>query len=324
MNSLYYSNELNKLLLKLKDEIKNKFGKCKKIAIKIHFGEPGNDYAFKPEQIEPIIRILKELRISYFLIDTPVAYSSPRSKAPSYKKAAVKKGWGELGEVIISNNYTMVKGRHLNYEVCMELTKADGVLVITHVKGHACSGFGGAIKNLGMGALSSKSKNTIHDGGKPAFNGKCNECKACERSCPINKLKVFKRPIFTICYGCSNCAYACPIKSIKPKVNYFDTLLADGANTAQSQFKKFYYVSFMMNITKECDCERNPKGIIAKDCGYLIGNDAVAIDNAAHDMITKENRGDVFLKFNKKSGLEQIKAAEKLGMGSSEYKIVKI
>jgi len=318
MAKVFYSRELQKLLPVLKNELKEKFRGCKKLAIKIHFGEPGNNYALKPEQVKPIIDILNETGFGFFMFDSPVAYNSPRRSVEGYKKAAIQKGWNSLGEIRTNDDFVEIKGKSLTYQVCRELGNADGVLVISHVKGHVCCGFGGAIKNLGMGAQTKKTKSSIHSGGEPVLIGKCTQCKTCERECPINGIKVTDKPNFRLCLGCSNCAYVCPANALKPKVNYFDVLLAEAANAAQSTFKKFYYVSIINNITRKCDCESNPGELIAKDYGFICSEDGVAIDRAAHDIIAKDD-GEVFLIYNKKTGLQQIEAAEKLGMGRQKY-----
>ncbi len=325
MSVIYYSKDYNKDFLdKLKQEIKRVFAGCKTIAIKIHFGEPGNDFAFKPEQIRPITDLLRELNIDFFFFDSPVAYESIRKTPEGQIRVAHEKGWDKLGMIKSSNDYVEVKGKNMVYQVCKDLIEADGVLVISHVKGHVCTGFGGAIKNLGMGALTKETKAAIHEGGEPVLVGDCVKCGTCVAMCPINGIRLddeHEGPVFEQCYGCSNCSYVCPEKALKPKVNYFDVLLAEGAFSAQSRFKRVYYISSLNNITKECDCESDPKGLIARDYGFLFGNDGVAIDKAAYDIITK-NEGDVFLKYNKKTGLKQIEAAESFGMGSSEYELV--
>lgn len=320
MATVYHSATLQKLMPKIKGELKTAFKGCKKIAIKIHFGEPGNKTAFVPEDIKPITNLLKEIGLKFFLFDSPVMYHSLRNNPKKYKEYAIEKGWGKLGEIVIDNSSVSIKGKNMDYEIVKPLAEADGVLVISHVKGHECGGFGGAIKNLGMGCQSQKTKGEIHEGGKPFFDGKCILCGTCVRACPINAIKLGKtRPMFGECYGCSNCSYLCPQKAIHPRTNYFDILLAEAASVAQSQFKRVYYLSFLNNITKLCDCMRNPKGLIAKNHGYLASPDGVAIDKATHDIITKAEGHDVFLKANKKSGIKQIKAAEKWGMGSSKY-----
>jgi len=153
MAQVYYSKELNEqVLLKLKQELKEKFEGCKKITIKIHFGEPGNKTAFQPDDIKQITNILKELKIDFFMYDSPVAYTSPRDSSSTYKQAAKIKGWETIGKIVTDDDFIKAQGRHFSFQICKSLIDADAVLVITHFKGHICSGFGGAIKNLGMGS----------------------------------------------------------------------------------------------------------------------------------------------------------------------------
>lgn len=323
MAKIYYSKQLNQVFLtNLKEKLKQEFKDCKTIAIKIHFGEPGNKTAFTPEQIKPIANILEQLNINFFLYDSPVAYNSPRNTPEGHKKVAISKGWDKLGEIRTNDDYLTIKGNSMSYEVCQELIKADAVLVISHIKGHICSGFGGAIKNLGMGALTKKTKGDIHSGGKPILLDGCTQCKTCEKMCPIKGITVTDKPNFNTCYGCSNCIYVCPAKVLKPKVNYFDVLLAEGAYAAESNFKKVYYISYIVNISKECDCGKDGKEIISQEEGYLFGENGVAIDKAAYDLLTKEE--PIFLKHNQKKGNEQIKAAEECGMGTQEYELINV
>lgn len=321
MAKVYHLQKINKALLK--KEIEQSFKDCNRIAIKMHFGEPGNQTALKPIDLKPLAEVLHETGIEFFMFDSTVAYDSIRKDVKKHKEWALKKGWGKLGEVIVEEEFIKAKGQSMQYDVCKRLAEADGVLIVSHFKGHLCSGFGGAIKNLGMGALSKKSKNSIHEGGKPIYKGGCIRCKSCEKACPLGSLKVNESPVFSLCFGCSNCSYACPQGAIKPKIGLFDNLLAEGANAAYSSFKKSYCITFLKNITKECDCEAEPGEIIAEDNGVLLSSDVVAIDHAAHSIITGKAKQDVFLRFNKKTGLQQVEAAEKLNMGSTAYKILK-
>jgi uncharacterized Fe-S center protein len=323
-SSVLHVTDFESFCLMLEEKFKKAFSGCKTIAIKIHFGELGNGRAFKPAQIKPITDLLKEMGFNYYLYDSSVSYPGPRSLPLTHKALAIAKGWGKLGEIRTNDDFIPVKGKKMEYQVCKELTDADGVLVISHVKGHVCTGFGGAIKNLGMGAVTKVSKRAIHDGGKPVFGDGCVLCGICVHNCPVKAMKITAKqphPVVHGCYGCSNCAYVCPHEVIKPKVAYFDVLLADAATTAASKFKKAFYISYLINVAKECDCMPISTEIIGREAGYLACDDPVAIDHAAYDLICKESGEDIFLKHNKKSGLDQVEAAEKLGMGNSDYEI---
>ncbi|MGV8140981.1 MAG: DUF362 domain-containing protein [Candidatus Woesearchaeota archaeon] len=319
MTNVYHSKTTDeKFLSQLKSELSTHFKGCKRIAVKIHFGEGRNATALTNKDIIPIVELLESMGFDYFLYDSSVTYGGPRSNPTTHKELAKAKGFKN---VELGDEYVDVKGKHLIYQVCKKLADADAVLVITHVKGHVCSGFGGAIKNLGMGALTKKTKNDIHTGGEPIFNSNCVKCGACVKMCPINGLELKDsepHPIINTCYGCSNCFYVCPHKAITVKTAPFDELLAEGANAAQSKFKKFYYISAIKNITKFCDCMSNAGSIIGVDAGWLMSPDGVAIDQASYDLIVK-NDGETFLKHNKKKGIQQIEAAERLGMGKKKY-----
>jgi len=325
MVDVYHSRSLDESFISnLEPELKACFEGCKTIAVKIHFGEPGNKMAFVPEDVKPVLDILTKIGLDFFLYDSSVAYESPRNSPETHKRAALEKGWGELGSVRTDDDFIKVKKDRLTYDVAKPLADADGVLVLTHVKGHSCSGFGGAIKNLGMGALSKETKSAIHSGGNPVYISGCVQCKACEAACPLGTLKVEEGPVFGTCYGCSNCVYVCPEKAIKPKLAGFDLLLAEGATAAHESFKKAYYISLVHNISKECDCESDPKQIIAPDCGVLTGKDPVAIDRAAHALIVEAAGEDPFLKHNKKTGLQHVEAAEKCGMGTANHELLEL
>jgi uncharacterized protein len=324
MTNVYLSKSFDEKFTKqLRSELKTRFKDCKRIAVKIHFGEVGNTKAFSAKDVKPLMDLLDELKFDYFLYDSSITYGGPRGNPTTHKLLAKAKGFKN---VELGDEYIDVKGNHLTYQVCKKLADADAVLVLTHVKGHVCTGFGGSIKNLGMGALTAKTKQDIHTGGEPLFNYKCIKCGICVKNCPIDGLKLEDNtvhPVIKRCYGCSNCAYVCPHGVITPKVASFDVLLAEGANAAQSKFKKFYYISMVKNISKNCDCMPIPGQIIAGDIGWLACPDGVAIDQASYDLIVKKS-GETFLKFNKKKGTQQIEAAEKLGMGKRKYVLKKV
>ncbi len=315
----------------MKGELSKVFKAGDKIAVKMHFGEPGNKTSLRPEFVKKVVDALKAIGTKPFLFDSPVSYNSPRNSVEGYAKVAVEMGFGEdkMGcPSVISDSTIIVKGKGLSYGVCEPLAEAEGVLVLTHVKGHFCSGFGGAIKNLGMGALSKATKQEIHDGGNPEYIGGCTMCGACERACPLDNIRYAdNRPYFdkNWCCGCSDCVYACSFGALKTKSGYgFDFLLSEGAGAALKKFKKAYFISDVRRITRDCDCNSDPGKIIAKDAGILMSDDIIAIDSASLDIIAKQEGEDPFLKVLKKSPSVHIKEGEKLGMGESEYRLIRI
>jgi uncharacterized Fe-S center protein len=316
-----HSNDISNFVGKIKPELAKIFDGCGTLAVKLHFGEPGNKFALLPEQLKPLTDTLHDLGMKFFLYDSSVAYGGPRSNPETHREAALAKDWGTIGEIRTNDDCITKAGEYMTYQVCCELSQADGVLVVSHFKGHVCSGFGGAIKNLGMGALALESKSAIHEGAKPVIEGECSQCGTCVEACPVDGIRLEEYPHFETCFGCSECIKLCPEQTLKVKLAFFDELLADGAAVAASTFKRAYYINYLTNIAESCDCDPGAKAIIAPDAGYIAAGDAVAADQASYDAVTKHAKEDVFLKHNNKTGTEQIVAAQKFGMGTAAYEL---
>jgi hypothetical protein len=206
------------------------------------------------------------------------------------------------------------------------LAEAKNLIVLTHVKGHECAGFGGAIKNLGMGALSAKSKSTIHSAGKPVLDPDlCIGCGICANACPAKAISIQDgkaNPDLNLCYGCSICQLVCPQQALQPQSKYFDEALAMGAVAAIKLMpKSTFYINVLKNIAKTCDCENHASPILAKDIATLFADNAVIIDQASIDLINEKEGEDVFYQANHKDPQLQINYAAKHGQLSKEYEL---
>jgi len=292
------------------------------VAIKLHMGEPRNRNHLKAEEVKRFVDLLKRMGCKPFLFDTTVSYAGKRNSVEGYFEVAAVNGFTdafmECPIVIGDEEHEVVKGR-LEYRVAKKLCGVS-VLVLTHVKGHPCSGIGAAIKNLGMGAMTKKTKSEIHEGGKPVYVGGCEVCGVCVENCPIGVMKLDEdekrpKPSLTDCLGCSNCTIVCPRGALKPRVAAFDFLLAEAAKAAISKFKKVYFVNFLQRMTRFCDCFDEPLEPVIADIGILTGGDILAVEKATHDLIVKKEGRDVFKELNKKSFREQLKAAEQVFLG---------
>jgi len=330
MSEVLFAQKDGLFLEALKEEVGKVFSSGDKVAIKLHMGEPGGEYFLKPKLVKRVVDVLIEIGAKPFLFDSPVRYNSRRNTVKGYHGVAKENGFTKdfLGcPVRISEDFVTVKEPHLEIQVCKELAEADGVLVLSHVKGHSCSGFGGAIKNLGMGALTKKSKGDIHEGGKPEIVGKCAHCGKCKIVCPQSAI-TYEEDIpkfdFEKCVGCSRCIVACKAGALSPVLKTFDALLAEGADAAVRTFKKAYYVNVIRDISQFCDCTRRENRIVLEDIGILMGRNIVAVDKASHDLIMKKAGKDLFKEINHKSPFDQIKEAEKLGMGKMSYTLRKV
>jgi len=302
----------------LEKQLEKVFKENEKVAIKLHMGEPGNKFFIRPEFVKTLIDLLKKLHTKPFLFDSPVTYRSPRNNVKGYLKVAHDHGYSEKtigAPVVISNKSIKTEGKNLSYEICKDLVEADGVIILSHVKGHIASGFGGAIKNLAMGAMSKETKNAIHEGGEPIYTEGCVQCGACVEQCPTgNIILKNNKPFFgkTWCSGCSNCVLVCPENAIKPRVAIFDELLAEASAKAYEKFKKSYSINVLKNITRLCDCMPKAGPIIADDMGFMCSENPLTVDMASLDFI-KEKTGspDIFAEVNKKSAYEHINRAKK-------------
>lgn len=306
--------------------LKNIYPENSDIVIKIHFGEPGSKTALFASDVSPIINALKSFQLNPILVDTPVAYNSPRNNVAGYEKVAKERGYGELGEIKISDQWVEVKSKDFSAKVSKDLVEAKNLLVISHVKGHSCAGFGGAIKNFGMGGVMPETKNIEHDLSKPHYISECQGCGTCAELCPagaitmVNNKAVFDK---NTCYGCSICELSCPYKCLAPEKAYFDDLLAQGASAVINKLSgKSYYINIIKNVTKFCDCEVDSKEMISKDLGVLFSDNPVAIDKASVDLINEANGKNVFEVNNHKDPLMHVQfAAEYTGL-KPDYELI--
>lgn len=328
MSKVYFLKDFKKLRNWTQKLFKNFYSRDSKVMVKIHFGEPGNKLALTPNDVRPIVGAMRFLKLYPVFIDTPVAYSSPRDTIGGYEKAVKQKGYDKLAPFVISNSGVEVKTKNFMAKVCKELIEAENVLVISHVKGHSCSGFGGAVKNLGMGGVTKETKSVEHGLCKPKFISECRGCGICADLCPAGAIKMIEGKAeldSDACWGCSICQIECPYKCFVPKVAYFDELLAQGAAAVINNLpEKTFYINLIKNITKLCDCEVEPGEIVAKDIGILFSDNPVAIDKASVDLVNKQSEKNLFKEINHKDPLMHVRfASEYIGKGL-EYKLVTV
>jgi len=329
MNKIFFAESDKDMLSRLRREFSGLFNSGENIAIKLHMGETYNPNHLQPDFVKKVVKLLTSMNTKPFLFDSPTFYGGPRHTTEGYLKQAAGMGFTEAGvgcPVVVSDDYVESKGIHMTYQVCRHLTEANGVVVLSHFKGHACAAMGGAIKNIGMGALTGKSKGDIHRGGQPLMREgtRCSLCKKCLEMCPFNAIRYEENgPVFDYasCFGCSKCIANCPSECLKPRLASFDELLADGSVSAAKMFKKTYYVNVLRRIANVCDCAGNDLRIVCPDIGVLMGRDPCAIDRASVEMVNARMGKDVFLELWHKSPLGQVEEAEKLGVGSAEYEV---
>jgi hypothetical protein len=304
------------------------------VAIKLHVGELGNPYYVQPLFVHDIVRRVKEAGGKPFLTDSNTYYHANRNNAYDHTMNALMNGYHMAPFIVAdglrSESFRKVptKGILKEIEVSGAIAEADAMIVITHCKGHELSGFGGAIKNLGMGCTPHAGKLRQHrtveleiDESKCIGCGKCKE--ACEMGLPdIVGMKA--KNTSPLCMRCPFCSAACPRSAIK--LLHQDNIcraLASAALGVLSTFKKskVSYVSFAKDITQYCDCRPNPGEITMKDIGIFASESPVSIDGA---FIAKAD----YKIFNDAYGVDcmlQVQEAKALGIeGDVKPEIVNI
>ncbi|NMC59069.1 MAG: DUF362 domain-containing protein [Candidatus Methanofastidiosa archaeon] len=303
------------------------------IPLKVHFGENGNTTFIEPKNYEGIIEYLKENKIKSCFIETNVLYRGQRTNRKNHVKLALKHGFTQLPIIIadgdIGEDYEEIEINKKNLKNCKiakEITKHKQMIVLSHFKGHIGAGFGGAIKQLGMGCAARGGKLEQHANTIPILNFlKCKKCKKCIQKCPSNAITIghFSRISKKKCIGCAACISVCPFGTIK--INWIGSIskkfyerMAEYAYAAQKD-KQNIFISFALNITKNCDCEGHNMKPFLRDLGIFASIDPVAIDMACLDMLSQHEGRTVF-----RRGRYILEYGEKIGLGKKKYTLIEI
>ncbi len=263
------------------------------VAVKLHVGELGNPYYVQPCFVHDIIRRIKDAGGKPFLTDSNTAYHAQRSNAYDHMNTALMNGFNMAPFIVADGlkgeNFQTIKTKGIlkEIEVSGAIAQADAMIVVSHCKGHELSGFGGAIKNLGMGCTPGLGKFRQHRTvGLEIDSSKCVGCGKCKEACPINLPEIIEgkaRNTSQLCMRCPVCIGVCPMEAVSfvDKGNLCKAL-SSAALGVLSTFKpnKVAYVSFAKDITQYCDCLPNPGEIIMKNVGIFASNSPVSIDAA--------------------------------------------
>ncbi|MFW6283720.1 MAG: DUF362 domain-containing protein, partial [Minisyncoccales bacterium] len=286
-----------------------------KTAIKTHFGEPGNKNAFRGKDLKPIADWAHDNNIEGFLTDSNTLYVGKRDNAIEHLQTARKHGFGfsNLGfPVIIADGLDgaaeevfkleELNNKYRNLEIRMgeAVMNADSLICISHVKGHPLFGFGGAIKNVGMGIASRAGKKILHTTTRGKVNKeKCTVCGTCIKYCPVDAISIENNEIvvdYDKCIGCGECVSVCPNDAVE--VNEEDTKVCQEKTAVYTlgvvKDKPELYVNYVFNVNKVCDCADTTKPKLIDDLGILISDDPVAIDKASIDWVNEEAGKDLF------------------------------
>ncbi len=263
------------------------------VAVKLHVGELGNTNYVPPCFIHEITRRIKEHGGKPFLTDSNTYYMAQRHNAVDHMQTALINGFNLAPFIVAdglkSENFTLIKTKGVlnEIEISGAIAQADAMIVISHCKGHELSGFGGAIKNLGMGCTPRAGKLRQHRAiGLEIDTSKCIGCRKCIDVCAFHLPDIIEGKAHNTskeCMRCPVCIEACPTQAIHylNKGN-LSKALASAAYGVLSTFKpkKISYINFAKDIAEGCDCLPNPGPDIFKDVGIFASDSPVSIDAA--------------------------------------------
>lgn len=282
-------------------DLKDKF-----TVVKLHFGEPGNMSYLRPGYVNRIVEVLKAQGAKVYLSDSNTLYKGGRSNAVDHIRSAMCNGFNpiEVGApVVIADG---VKGtdyvdmpvhggvRCTNAKIGRAVADADAVVSVTHFKGHEQAGFGGTLKNIGMGAASVAGKLFLHSETSPfVIAESCRGCGMCVENCAHGAISVASGARKAVidydkCVGCGQCVASCLFgavgykdspdgKLLNEKIAEYTKAVVDG--------KPQFHISLIMDISPECDCWGHNDAAVAPNVGFAASLDPVALDQACADLV---------------------------------------
>lgn len=328
------------------------------IAVKLHFGEKGGTAFIHPVYVRQVVERIKEAGGKPFLTDTNTLYVGERANSVDHIQTAIENGFSYatvnapiiIADGLFGKNYLEIPlaGTHFqSVKIGSDIANAAGMIVMSHTKGHIITGFGGTLKNLGMGCGNRGGKQMMHSTLKPKVGEEnCKVCHACLKWCPADAILMTENSARIDpekCIGCGECTVVCPTRTIKIQwkseaVDVQERMAEYACGAIKDKLGKVAFFNFVMNVTPDCDCNSWSDAYIVNDVGILASTDPVAIDQAAIDLINAqpgirntrlesnfEPGEDKFKGVYPKGDHEaQLRHAEKLGMGSREYELIRL
>jgi hypothetical protein len=328
------------------------------VAIKLHFGERGNTAFIRPVFIRQIVDKVKAAGGKPFLTDANTLYVGTRSNSVDHLQTAIENGFaysvvraplviadGLRGgaEMAVSVNLK----RFEKVYIASEIVRADALVSVAHFKCHELSGFGGTIKNLGMGCGSRKGKLAQHSTVSPKVKSKkCVGCGQCVDYCAQQAIELVDEKARINpkkCVGCGECIIICPNEAIQIQWDqaipvFLENMVEYTVGVLKGKEKTSAFLNFITQVSPACDCYGHADAPIVPDIGIVASEDPVAIDQAAADLVNQaQGRTDSVLKSSISPGQDkfmdiypnvdwriQLDYAEKVGLGTRNYKLVAI
>ncbi|MHB8175520.1 MAG: DUF362 domain-containing protein [Thermoleophilia bacterium] len=339
------------------------------VAIKTSFGEHGNFTYLRPQYVRVVVDEVKRLGGRPFLTDANTLYAGGRHNSRDHLITAMENGFGYevtgapivIADGLVGRDYRLVPVQGVHFQevkVASVPLDADALISLAHFKGHMVCGFGGTIKNLGMGFGARPGKQMMHSDVHPEVNaGQCDGCARCRKWCPEGAITMVDaseaagggrgRKVALIddaaCIGCGECVATCVTGAIgivwksdpgivqEKTAEYMAGVLSEKAG-------KFAAIDYILSVTPDCDCLGWSDNAIVPDIGIAASTDPVALDSAALDLVNAAmgiagsalpeaelGAADKFGAIH--HGIDptaQLVHAEKLGLGSRAYELVNL
>ncbi|MEW5913087.1 MAG: DUF362 domain-containing protein [Thermodesulfobacteriota bacterium] len=342
-------------------------------AIKLHFGEQGNTAFIRPVYVRRFVQAIKAAGGRPFLTDCNTLYVGTRSDAANHLITATTNGFAYsvvdapliIGDGLKGHSTTAVRvdlPEAKEVYIGSEVVEADSLVSLAHFKGHELCGFGGALKNVGMGCGSRQGKLFMHSNITPSIKAKlCIACGSCIQRCPVAAIKFTKRgadepapegsqnPKLKAvkdpdkCIGCGDCILACPAKAIEIQwdaevPDLMRRMAAYAKGVVSGKEKHSVFCNFLTQISPACDCYPFQDAPIVGDLGIVASTDPVAIDQASADLVNQAaGNPHSCLKAAHAPGADkfrdvypkidwqvQLDYAAQIGLGSREYELVRV
>ncbi|MEA1959417.1 MAG: DUF362 domain-containing protein [Chloroflexota bacterium] len=324
------------------------------VVVKLHMGELGNIRYLRPSLVWKVVDIVTGRGGHPFLFDTVASYPGERDTKEKYLSTAARNGFAEAtvgARVVIADDDdeqlslsvdNRISGCELvEVKASSMLMTSDCVIVMSHVKGHELAGFGGAIKNIAMGCVSSETKRAQHAVNMPVFDGDdCDGCGKCAADCPTGAIEmVDERPCRDegLCISCGTCYFKCPLncwvwpEGSKERLQIY---MAHTASTVLAGYQgRVGFLNFIQDVVPDCDCAAPSGEPVVQDVGIVFSFDPVAVDKASLDLVDRSpviprsinvKPPDILGKMHHTNSLVQLETAERLGAGSMRYRLVPV